>query len=90
MDVSDQSPLLVEGREQGTAPFSHQEPTTRPARPAIQSANSIRTFGSQDIVATDEDLRPLTTAETAKLGCIFSLLWFAANYFGKDMLGSLT
>jgi solute carrier family 35 protein F5 len=25
---------------------------------------------------------PLTTYETAKLGCIFSLIWFAANYFG--------
>lgn len=83
MDVSDQSPLLEEGREPERGRRSQHEHRSRQNRPEMRTANSIRTFGSQDIVATEEDLRPLTTVETAKLGCIFSLLWFAANYFGK-------
>lgn len=54
-------------------------------RPPLLTEHSIRTFGSQDAVTADSDLEPLTTMETAKLGCVFSLIWFAANYFGEPL-----
>lgn len=89
MDHSDRSPLLEEsqaGLEQQhpNADRLIQNSRSAAAAAAAPTSGSIRTFGSQDAQSSDEDLEPLTTVETAKLGCIFSLLWFAANYFGKD------
>lgn len=78
MDRSTRSPLLTDDRDSEAAIESQREA----ANFGLTSANSIRTFGSHDAIALDEDLDPLTTLETAKLGCIFSVLWFAANYFG--------
>lgn len=85
-DHSAQSPLIGQGQNSLLVPETAQ-PSVRGAsatsgRPRLATANSIRTFGSQDVVARD-DLTPLTTIETAKLGCVFSMLWFAANYFGQ-------
>lgn len=60
---------------------------TAATRPLLTSANSMRTFGSHD-VTLEVDSTPLTTMETAQLGCVFSMLWFAANYFGTTLSGS--
>lgn len=58
---------------------------TRHTRPPLRSRPSVLTFGSEAQPAGDT-AAPLTAAETAKLGCIFSILWFAANYFGNCSL----
>ena len=61
---------------------------SRLERPPLPANTSTRTFGSQDLIIDkdNDDLTPLTTFETAKLGCIFSIVWFAANYFGNVSL----
>lgn len=74
IDRSTRSPLLAQEDE------DDQESGQVP----LLSNHSIRTFGDHDMQTTDSDLEPLTTLETAKLGCIFSLIWFAANYFGTQ------
>ena len=84
-----QSPLLEQEITQditpGCQPASNLVPLSHTSRPTMNTNDSIRTFGSQDATQAD-DLTPLTTLETAKLGCVFSMVWFAANYFGNVSL----
>ena len=75
------SPLLQEGDA------SHR--SRHHARPTMDSRPSVLTFSSEDRAASDA-ASPLTALETAKLGCVFSLLWFAANYFGNCSLAYTT
>jgi solute carrier family 35 protein F5 len=40
----------------------------------------------REVLSKDDDLGPLTLAETARLSAEFSLLWFSANYFAVACL----
>lgn len=85
MDPSTRMPLLAEDRQSRSVREEH----IQGLMPNLPSTNSVRTFGSHDAFLPGDDLQPLTTLETAKLGCIFSVVWFAANYFGMPLCHSL-
>ncbi|BFZ55268.1 hypothetical protein PYCC9005_002308 [Savitreella phatthalungensis] len=77
-----ESDSIMSNDSSPTTPLLSDDPSVRPRRPPNQSRPSILTFRSEDELLRDSDA-PLSTLETAKLGCIFSILWFAANYFGN-------
>ncbi|ORY86247.1 hypothetical protein BCR37DRAFT_209512 [Protomyces lactucae-debilis] len=82
-------PLAVHGHAtEARGSHSHDLHRSAPFEHRLRSGtmtDSIRTFGDQDVIDCSEH-EPLTTYETAKLGCVFSLIWFAANYFGNISL----